>query len=172
MNDNILKDLVLSTLSEIEEEESLENSIPQKEEKREKREFPQDDTFYNETQNEHLKSKKSETYRNSEPQKTYENHEPQKPKEEKKQNTKITLEELSFDGDVDSEFDIDKPQTSFYTGSSDEVEFLENILKKSTTLIEGLKSPELKSREAKCDITLKYLQFLNVEILNRLEKIN
>jgi hypothetical protein len=164
MNDNILKDLVLSTLSEIEEEESLENSIPQKEEKREKLEFPQqDNTYYNETQNEHLKSRKSETYRNSEPQ---------KPKEEKKQNTKITLEELSFDGDVDSEFDIDKPETSFYTDSSDEVEFLENILKKSMTLIKGLKSPELKSREAKCDITLKYLQFLNVEILNRLEKIN
>jgi outer membrane biosynthesis protein TonB len=156
MDDNILKDLVLSTLSEIEEEESLDTPLPKPEPKREtRREIPN-----------------SDIYRNPEPPKKETYKKPEKPKKEEKQSAKITLEELSFDGEVDSEFDLEKQQATFYAGSSDEVEFLENILKKSATLVEGLKSSELKSREAKCDITLKYLQFLNVEILNRLERIN
>jgi hypothetical protein len=164
-NTDLLKDLVLSTLSEIEEEESIsfEEKPVQKPKQSQKRIEPE--------------LPKVEEIQVEEPSPKFEPHQPREEErekirqEEKKRKTKVTLEELNEDEEVSASFEIPEIQENFVS-SNNEVEFLENILKKSSTLLQGLQSPEVKSREMKCDLTMKYLQYLNVEILNRLEKLN
>jgi hypothetical protein len=58
------------------------------------------------------------------------------------------------------------------TISSDEKEFLQKIVERTKVLFEGLKSEEIKQSQKKLDITLKYLEYLNIQISERLEKMS
>jgi hypothetical protein len=61
------------------------------------------------------------------------------------------------------------PEEKSFKVSESEKEFLSKILERTSVLFEGLKSPDITFPEKKLELTLKYLEYLNLEISERLE---
>jgi len=146
MDNDVLKDVILSTLAEIEEEDII-----------------LDDPFADNTISEKM-------------------NQPEIPiiQESKEDEMKLKIEETPLDLFQDSpilaiakteHIEIEKP--NIQTSSKKDVEtvdkiFLESIQEKIATLFIGLKSDEMKDKDKKLDMTLKYLEYLLISIDEKL----
>jgi hypothetical protein len=175
MDDKFLKDVVISTIAELEFEdddfeEIIEKSKSSKIEEPIKIEEPKPE--------EKVENKKEKTF---------------------EEITEIDKDELSIESIINSltEFQIDsenikideepsekvsvpskeyvfeKPKDleKFSNYNSDEKIFLENLKERIDTLFEGLKSEETTQVEKKLDLTLQYLQYISIIAEERLSEI-
>jgi len=151
VDNDILKDVILSTLAEIEEEEViLDDPFEEPIEEIKEIQKPEIVTIQ-ENQKEEIEPKAEET-----PLDIFQDSPILEQEIEKPQEVKIEIE-----------------QPDIQTSSEKDVEiidriFLESIQEKIATLFVGLKSDEMKDKDKKLDITLKYLEYLLISIDEKL----